>query len=153
MTHLSSITSSHIICLHFEKLFNWFRRWFPEMVPTTVRIWIQQNSSNVSLTSSGWHHDCCSCFEGTFRHIIGWNRIWRLYWLLKFLELLKKYNFMSGALDSGAMSLTPGFTQALQCLGRQVRLLMHTSPTDRNRYILECIHFRPLESSTPGMRN
>lgn len=104
------------------------RHWFLEFVPTTVRIWeyeFKKKSSTVSLTSAGWHHDCCSCFEGTFRHIIGWNRIWHLYWLLKFLELLKEYHFTSGALDSRAMSLTPGFTQALQCLGQKVRLLMH----------------------------
>lgn len=96
------------------------------MVSTTVRIWIQQNSSSVSLTSAGWPHDCCSCFEETFTHTNGWNRIWHLYWLLKFLDLLKKYHLTSGALDSGEMSLTPGFTQALQCLGREVWLLMHT---------------------------
>lgn len=40
------------------------------------------------------------------------------------MELLKKYHFTSGTLNSGEMSLTPGFT--LQCLGRKVRLLMHT---------------------------
>lgn len=156
MTHLSSITSSHIIC-------DLCRRWFPEMVD--FQKWFQpqweygfnhlpplsvlhQQADITTAAAAVTGPSGTQMAETEFGTFIRCFKFWN-FW---------NYHLTSGALNSGEMSPTPGFTKALRCSGRKTysqATLAHARPTDRSRYILECIHFTPLIhlSYTTGMRN